>query len=126
MGGFTRPDARYQRLGIGLPRKLDELGPQVLLKGPPGQGGAGSELVAGLVGNVPDCDGHTHSITMQLMLLICNLLDWVPVRVVQCGTCIRPAISGPASAHRRRHGPDRLPSKMRKRPDGPYSRQGSW
>src|SRR5271165_7612205 len=72
MGGLAGPDARHQRLGIGLPRKFDELGPQVLLKGPPGQGGAGGEFVARLVGNVPDGDGHTHSIIMQLLLRLCN------------------------------------------------------
>src|ERR1700733_2396616 len=73
MGGLTRPDACHQRLGIGLPGKLDELGSEVFLKGPSGQGGAGSEFVAGFVGDIPDCNGHTHSIIMLLMLLLCNV-----------------------------------------------------
>jgi len=49
-------DALHQGLGIGLSRKLDEPGSQVLLQGPATQSGAGGQFVAGLVGDIPDCD----------------------------------------------------------------------
>jgi hypothetical protein len=49
-------DALHQGLRIGLSRKLDEPGSQVLLQGPATQSGAGGQFVAGLVGDIPDCD----------------------------------------------------------------------
>jgi hypothetical protein len=63
----------YQDFGVGLAGKFDELGAQVLLQGSSGQRRAGGEFVASLIGNVSHCDGCTHSIIMQLMLLKCNL-----------------------------------------------------
>jgi len=49
-------DALHQGLGIGLSRKLDEPGPQVLLQRPATQRGTGGQFITSLVGNIPDCD----------------------------------------------------------------------
>jgi len=53
MSGLACPDARHQRLSIGLPGKFDELGAQILLQRTPGYRSPGSEFVAGLIRNVP-------------------------------------------------------------------------
>src|SRR3984957_13861467 len=98
MGGLTCPDTCHQRLGIGLPGKLDELGSEVFLKGPSGQGGAGSQFVAGFLWDIPDCNRHAHSIIMLLMLLLCNVAT---IRATL--TAARPALqrSGVVSVLRR-------------------------
>ena len=49
-------DSLHESLGIGLSRKLDEPGSQVLLQRPAAQSGTGGQFITGLVGNISDCD----------------------------------------------------------------------
>jgi hypothetical protein len=55
-------------LGVGPADKVDQACPQVLLKGAPGQSGAGRQFLADLIRDAADGDGLRHSTTILLPL----------------------------------------------------------
>ena len=65
-------DLGQERFGVGPARQLVELGAQVLLELAAGLGRARRQLVACLVGDVPDRDRSGHAASLLLMAALCK------------------------------------------------------
>jgi hypothetical protein len=69
---LTSSDAGHPHLGIWRTGKFDQPRPQVLLKGATRQRRPCGQLLAGVIGYIPDRDGLRHGSSLLRMLLKCK------------------------------------------------------